>query len=139
MTHDDERDVELERLAGRLGARAAERLDVERTAAAVVARLRAERSARRPWWVRHGWLRAAALVVLMVGAGLVVRGRRSVDRAPANHYVREDLQDLSADQLREVLGDLDHTLDDATIQPADEDLNDLTTEQLHALLQSLEG
>ena len=74
MTHDEERDHELERLAGRLGMKAAERLDVERTAAAVVERLRVERMARRPWYVQPTWLRAAALVVVMIGAGLVVRG-----------------------------------------------------------------
>jgi len=139
MTHDEARDRELERLAGRLGMKAAERLDVEGTAAAVVERLRADRVARRPWYVQSAWLRAAALVVLMVGAGLVVRGRLFPDRTPSGHLVREELQDLSADQLREVLGSLDQTLNDATIEPADDDFSDLTTEQLQALLQSLEG
>jgi hypothetical protein len=139
MTHDEERDAELERLAGRLGLKAAERLDVDRTAAAVLQRLRADRAARRPWYIRPGWLRAAALVVVMVGAGLVVRSRWVPSRTDSGHYVRGELQDLSTDQLREVLGSLDQTLNDATIQPADDDYGDLTTEQLHALLQSLEG
>lgn len=139
MTHDEERDLELERLAGRLGMKAAERLDVERTAAAVVERLRADRAARRSWSVRPAWLRAAALVVLMVGVGLVVRGHVFPGRTASGHYVREELQDLSADQLRDVLGSLDQTLNDATIEPADDDFSDLTTEQLQALLQSLEG
>jgi hypothetical protein len=138
MIQDEDRDVELERLAGRLGARAAERVDVEHTAAAVVGRLRVERARRRPWWIRPVWLRAAAVVVLMVGVGLVVRGKIS-QRATAAHYVSEELQDLSTDQLQEVLGSLDRTLNDATVEPGDEDLNDLTTEQLQALLQSLEG
>ncbi|HSD32441.1 MAG TPA: hypothetical protein VLB49_11055 [Gemmatimonadales bacterium] len=139
MNQDDDRDVELERLARRLGSRAAERLDVEGTAAAVVVRLRTERTRQRPWWMQSGWLRAAAVLLLVVGAGLVVRQRFLVHRAPADHYVREELQDLSTDQLREVLGSLDRTLTEATIEPADEDLNDLTTEQLRVLLQSLEG
>jgi hypothetical protein len=139
MTHDDERDVELERLASRLGLKAAERLDVERTAAAVLERLRADRAARRPWHIQPAWLRAAALVVLMVGAGLVVRGRWFPGRTDSGHYVREELQDLSADQLREVLGSLDQTLNNATVEPVDDDYSDLTTEQLQALLQSLEG
>jgi hypothetical protein len=139
MTHDEERDIELERLAGRLGMKAAERLDVERTAAAVLERLRADRAARRPWYIQPTWLRAAALVVLMVGAGLVVRGRWFSGPAHSGHYVREELQDLSADQLREVLGSLDQTLNDAAVEPADDDFSDLTTEQLQALLQSLEG
>jgi len=139
MTQDDDRDVELERLARRLGARAGERLDVERTVAAVVARLRTERARQRPWWIQPGWLRAAAVVVLVVGAGLVVRQRLLTHRTPADHYVSEELQDLSTDQLREVLGSLDRTLNEASIEPAGDDLNDLTTEQLRVLLQSLEG
>lgn len=139
MIEDEDRDIELERLAARLGARAAERLDVEQTAAAVMARLRVERARQRPWWIQPGWLRAAALVVLMVGAGLVVRARFMAHQAPAGHYVREDLQDLSTDQLREVLSSLDRTLNDATVEPVDGDLNELTTEQLRALLESLEG
>lgn len=139
MTPDEDRDVELERLARRLGTRAAERVDVERTAAAVVARLRTERARQRPRWMHSGWLRAAAALLLVVGAGLVLRQRFLTHRAPADHYVREELQDLSTDQLREVLGSLDRTLTEATIEPADEGLNDLTTEQLRVLLQSLEG
>ena len=139
MNQDEDRDVELERLARRLGSRAAERLDVEGTAAAVVARLRTERARQRPWWMQSGWLRAAAVALLVVGAGLVVRQRFLTHRAPADHYVREELQDLSTDQLREVLGSLDRTLTEAASEPADEDLNDLTTEQLRVLLQSLEG
>jgi hypothetical protein len=47
---------------------------------------------------------------------------------------------LSADQLREVLGALDQTLaEPAAIEPSDDDLEGLTTEQLEQLLQSLEG
>ena len=46
---------------------------------------------------------------------------------------------LIADQLREVLGGLDQTLNDATVESADDDFGNLTTEQLRALLQSLEG
>ena len=139
MNQDEDRDVELERLAQRLGSRAAERLDVEGTAAAVVARLRTERAGQRPRWMQSGWLRAAAVLLLVVGAGLVVRQRFLTHRAPPDHYVREELQDLSTDQLREVLGSLDRTLTEATVEPAGDDLNDLTTEQLRVLLQSLEG
>lgn len=139
MNQDEDRDVELERLARQLGSRSAERLDVEGTAVAVVARLRTERSRQRAWWMQSGWLRAAAVALLVVGAGLVVRQRLLTHPAPPDHYVREELQDLSTDQLREVLGGLDRTLTEATVEPAGDDLNDLTTEQLRVLLQSLEG
>ncbi len=136
-------DARLEELARRLGAGAAERLNVERIAGAVVERLRSEPQVERrrplPRWLQPKWLAAAAIVVLIVGAGLVVRGRmHSGSRHPA-HYIAEDLQDLSASQLREVLGTLDETLQAATPPSSEDDLNDLTTEQLQALLRSLEG
>ena len=54
MNQDEDRDVELERLARQLGSRAAGRLDVEGTAAAVVARLRTDRARQRPRWMQVG-------------------------------------------------------------------------------------
>src|SRR5947208_2629314 len=59
--HDDK----LQEVARRLGARAAERLDVERTAEAVVARLRTEPRAevRVLGWIQPAWLRIAAVLV----------------------------------------------------------------------------
>src|SRR5207247_3705514 len=68
-------DDKLQEVARRLGARAAERLDVEGTAQAVVARLRTEPRAeiRVLGWIRPAWLRIAAMLVLVVGAGAVVR------------------------------------------------------------------
>src|SRR5260370_331093 len=69
--HDDE----LREVAQRLGARAAERLDVERTAQAVVTRLRTEPRAdvRVLGWIQPVWLRIAALLVLAAGAGVIAR------------------------------------------------------------------
>ncbi len=142
MSDEQLQDDELRRLAQRLGTSAAERLDVERTANGVVQRLRAEPSEARsasPWWSQPGWLRAAAVVVVMVGAGVVLRGRNGQPLHPP-HYVADDLRDLSTDQLREVLGTLDQTLSaPSSIEPSEDDVNDLTTEQLQRLLQSLEG
>jgi anti-sigma factor RsiW len=136
-------DAELRHMAQRLGAGAAELLDVERVAASVVERLRAQPAPRaeRRWWIQPRWLRAAAAaVVLVVGAGVLLRGWSGAggNRHPA-HYVADELQDLSADQLRQVLGSLDQTLNDPVVEPSDEDLNDLTTDELQALLRSLEG
>ncbi|MGH7537458.1 MAG: hypothetical protein ACREMF_02380 [Gemmatimonadales bacterium] len=139
MTNEQEHDAHLEQVARRLGAQAADRLDVERTAAAVIARLRTESAATRPWWIRPGWLRAAAAVVLILGGGLMVRSRMGRPPAQVAHYVRDELQDLSTDQLRELLDSLDQTLTDATLEPSNADMRDLTTKQLQALLQSLEG
>ena len=143
MTHDRMDDAKLEELARRLGAGAAERLNVERVAGAVVERLRNEskivRRGPSPWWMQPRWLRAAAVVVLMVGVGLVVRVRMQSGSRQSAHYIAEELQDLSTSQLREVLGTLNETLEAASPPSSDDDLNDLTTEQLQALLRSLEG
>src|SRR5256884_8922978 len=64
-------DAKLQEIAQRLGARAAERLDVERTAEAVVARLRTEARAegRGLGWIQPAWLRIAAGAPPLVGAG----------------------------------------------------------------------
>jgi hypothetical protein len=143
MTDDQMDDAKLEQLARRLGAGAGDRLNVERVAAAVVERLRSEPEVERRgpsrWWVQSKWLRAAAIVVLMVGVGVVVRGLLHSESRHQAHYIAEDLQDLSASQLREVLGTLDETLQAATPPSSEDDWNDLTTEQLQALLRSLEG
>lgn len=143
MTDDRMDDAKLEQLARRLGAGAAERLNVERIAGAVVERLRRAPEVMRhgpsSWWMQPKWLRAAAIVVLMVGVGVVVRELLKGGSRHEAHYIAEDLQDLSANQLREVLSTLDETLQAATPPSSEDDLNDLTTEQLQALLQSLEG
>jgi hypothetical protein len=142
MSDEQIQDAELRQAAQRLGVRAAERLDVERVAAGVVGRLRTDPASRpqRPWWIQPAWLRAAAAVVLVAGTGILVRGwtNARAQRHPA-HYVADELQDLSADQLRQVLGSLDQTLNDPVLESSDEDLNDLTTDELQVLLRSLEG
>jgi len=142
MTNDRMNDAKLEDLARPLGVGAAERLNVERVAEAVVERLRTEPIERRGssrWWMQPTWLRAAAVVVLMVGVGLVVRGRMQTGSRHPAHYIAEELQDLSTSQLREVLGTLEATLEAAAPPSSDDDLNDLTTDQLQTLLRSLEG
>ena len=142
MTDDRLEDGKLRELARRLGAAPAQRLDVERVAQAVVERLRTEPAhearAPSPWWVQPGWMRAAAAVVLMLGVGLVARARLPLPGSHPTHYVAEELDDLTADELRDVLGTLDQTLDGTAPVRSDEDLTDMTTEQLQALLQSLE-
>ena len=141
MNDDQLHDADLRQLARSLGASAADRLDVERTAAAVLQRLRTESRVGRStpsWWRRPRWLLAAAAALLIVGGVLLLR--RTTGSGHVAHYVAEDLRDLSTDQLREVLGTLDQTLTEpTTIDPSDDDLNGLTTEQLERLLESLEG
>jgi hypothetical protein len=126
--------------ARRLGLAAGERLDVERVAAAVVERLRdAPAGATRPAWMQPAWLRIAAAVVVLVGGGLV--WRQSGNSVPAHgaHFVTDDLTDLSADQLRDVLSTLDETLNQDSTTLPDGDLEDLDAQQLQAVLRSLEG
>ena len=137
----DER--ELSETAGRLGAGAAQRLNVERPVAAVIERLRAEPRSESRWsWRQPSWLRIAAALVIVVGGGLI--GRRllvhpGMTGHAVAHFVRDDLSDLSADQLRDVLTTLDETLDLGSTTLPEADLEDLDAQQLRAVLRSLEG
>ncbi len=138
--HDDE----LQELARRLGARAAERLDVERTAEAVVARLRTEPRAevRVLGWIRPAWLRIAAVLLLLVGAGVValnVRGPQ-LPTPPPPSSAGGELSELSGDELRVVLAALEEPgVEGQGVSPQDVGLEDLSAPQLRALLESLEG
>jgi len=129
---------ELERLARQLGTGAAERLDVEATARAVVERLRLpeeeKQRLQRLTWIHPEWLRIAASLALLLGAGIVLQ--RVTPGAPS-HYVLEDLSDLTSSELTQVLSGLDHTLnDDSSDAPID--IETLTPSQLEALLRSLD-
>ncbi len=132
-------DAKLHEMAQRLGARAAERLDVEATAAAVLRRLSAREQQRTLWWMQPAWLRAAAAVVLIAGG--VALWRTGGPRMPVHpsHYIAEDLNGLSADDLRDVLSGLDQTLNGTTPVQTEPGLNELSPEQLKAVLRSLEG
>jgi hypothetical protein len=138
-------DAKLQEVAQRLGARAAQRLDVERTAQAVVARLRTEPRARvrglggmRPWvWI-------AAALVIVVGAGAIVRSiRLDHPTTPAlTTAAGAELNDLSADQLQQLLQEVgggQPGVEQETISSQDVGLEDLSARELQALLQSMEG
>jgi hypothetical protein len=135
-------DARLENLAKRLGATAAERLNVEATALKVVERLR-EQPARRTVWIHETWLRVAAAVVILVGGALAVR---QVWPGPGSdqhiaHLVADDLSDLSADELQTVLTSFDDlvTVDSTAVPEDSTDLRELDAQQLRAVLRSLEG
>lgn len=133
-------DAKLHAPAQRLGAAAAEKLDVEQIAARVVEQLRREPAgATRPAWIQPGWLRIAAAVVVLVGGGLVLRQVRSPVVSHGAHFVTDDLSDLTADQLQDVLNTLDETLDLGSTTLPEVDLEDLDAPQLRAVLRSLEG
>jgi len=134
----------LEGLAKRLGTEAAARLNVEATALKVVERLR-EEQARRTAWVRQTWLRIAAALVIVLG-GTVVASRLTPGRRPgvgthATHLVADDLNDLSTDELRDVLTTFDQMIstDSVAVPEGSTDLHELDAQQLRAVLRSLEG
>ena len=144
-------EARLESLAKRLGASAAERLDVEATARKVVARLR-EQPVRRTIWVQQTWLRIAAAVLIVVGGAAVAsrlpRGSGGsfgpggeISPAHGAHFVADDLNDLSTDQLRDVLATFDELVssDTVAVPEGSTDLRELDARQLRAVLRSLEG
>jgi hypothetical protein len=133
----------LESLAKRLGTEAAARLDVEATARKVVERLR-EQPVRRTVWIQQTWLRIAAALVIVLGGGVVASRMipsRSGVSAHAAHLVADDLNDLSTDDLRDVLATFDEliTTDSVAVPEGSTDLHELDAQQLRAVLRSLEG
>lgn len=133
--------MNIESLAQRLGARAAERLDVDATARQVVERLR-EQPARRTVWIHETWLRVAAAVVIVVGGAFALRQVWSGNE-PAHiaHLVADDLNDLSTDELQAVLTSFDDlvTNDSVAVPESSTDLRELDAQQLRAVLRTLEG
>jgi phosphoserine phosphatase len=137
-------DERLENLAKRLGSEAAARLDVDATARKVVERLR-ERPVRRLVWGQQTWLRIAAALVIVVGGAVVASrlppGYRPGSNTHGAHFVADDLNDLSADELRDVLASFDQLIssDSLAVPEGSTDLHELDAQQLRAVLRSLEG
>lgn len=132
-------DATLHETARRLGREAAERLDVDATARAVVERLRRE-PAGRPGWRAPAWLRIAAAAAVLAGGALVVRQALVPDGGTGETvYVAADLAELSVGELEAVLATLDETLDGDTLGVTDPGLETLDTDELSAVLRSLEG
>lgn len=148
MNDHETQDERLHELARRLGVRAAERLDVERTAAAVVRRLREQPAATPAWWVRPAWLRLAAAVVLLLGGAVVYRGAgggRAGRAEPAVVWLTDEgVSDLSSEQLRALLQSFEQPIlpvaqDEGPVSSQEAGLEDLSAGQLRELLHSLEG
>ena len=129
--------------AKRLGTGPAARLDVEATARKVLERLR-EQPARRSTWIRVQWLRiAAALVVVMGGAYAVHQVWPTRENAGhAAHFVADDLNGLSTNELQDVLERFDEMIGGSGTAAQVEgsgDLRELDPQQLKRVLRSLEG
>lgn len=136
----DPDDTALRALAARLGARAAQRVDVDAVGRAVVQRLRSPAVVPLATRARRGtpmWLRLAAALVVLAGAGIVAR--RLVPSAdPVPQLVTDELSDLGAEQLTELLGSLDETLAGSDA-PVGDELDALNAEQLERVLRAMEG
>lgn len=128
---------ELERLAQNLGARAADRLDVEATARVVTERLRQQPAPQRVGRALPEWLRIAATVVLLLGAGFALQRVGPAPQAGVP-YTFADLTDLTTAELSQLLAGLDGTLEGAETDSTVIDLDQLTPAQLQTLLRSLE-
>jgi hypothetical protein len=135
----------LHELAQRLGAQSAERLDVDATARAVLARLRDEPVERRPAWTVPMWLRAAASVAFLIGAFFIAQRVLSHEQElalhdGAAHMIADDLNDFSETELQDMLAGFDQVLDSTTASPeASAEYDQLNAQQLRAVLRSLEG
>jgi len=137
---DDADDVQLRALAARLGARAAATVDVERVARGVLDGLRRPVTVplpRRLFALMPPWARLAAALAVLAGAGVVAR---TVLHHPAvtTQFVSADLAGLDADELTELLGTLDQTLNEPAAGAAAA-LDELDADQLDQVLQGLEG
>ena len=141
LDHDGVHDEALRQAARHLGAEAAERLDVEQTAQAVLARLRAgdapARSAIR--WMQPVWMRAAAIVVVMLGAAVVYRVLHPV-APPVNQpgSVNVEIAALLPGQLQDVIAGLDSVDITPTVNSGEAGVEDLSETQLQSLLKSME-
>lgn len=143
LDHDDVHDEELRHAARRLGAAAADRLDVERTAQAVLSRLRAgDASARGPIrWMQPAWMRAAAVVVVIIGAGAIYRVMHHVHlpvSATTDSPPADVLADIPSGQLQQVLSDLNDPLEmPGAVHAGEAGVEDLSAPQLQSLLATI--
>jgi hypothetical protein len=124
----------LTQAAQRLGARAAERLDVEATARKVVERLR-EQPVRRSVWVHATWLRIAAAIVVVAGGAVALSRVWPTDTDDhVAHFIADDLRDLSTDELRTLLTSFDQIIDESA-PDSSSDLQELDAQELRELLR----
>jgi hypothetical protein len=132
----DER--QIEHLAKRLGAEAGDRVDPERTAWGVMARLRRERKPAA-WWRRRipvPALAAAATVALAVG--VTQPWEWSANGASTFELpMQVTLSDLETEELTQVLDSLEYDVPVSEFVTVG--LDDLTEAELEALLETMEG
>ena len=89
-------------------------------------------------WSQPAWLKIAAALVVVVGAGVVARGVWPAPPGVALPVETVDLSDMSAPQLRELLRSVEQADAPEPVSSQDVGLEDLSPAQLRALLASLE-
>lgn len=130
-------DHELEVLAKRLGEREAAGVDADRTAEAVVARLRTAPVVVRLWRksaVR--WIAAAAVLLVAIGLAVYQPSETPVALDPTPP-VPVTIEELAATELTELMDSLEVEAPVSEFVPVS--LEDLSSRQLETLLQSMEG
>jgi hypothetical protein len=130
-------DNRVEGLAVRLGDGAERRVDLDRVAESVVARLRAEDTQSPTRWPGVRLWRAAAAVGVLAGGGLVMRHFTMSSTPEPEPIGPWALEELSVPDLNEVLDSL--TLDAPIHEYGAVSLDDLNETQLRELLQSMES
>jgi len=130
------RDHDIEHLAKQLGERAAAELDPQRTAWAVMARLRQD-TKRRPWILRFGLVPMAAAATVVLASGI---GIHQLVTSGGNGFVFPtpvEIEELADVELEEVLDSLEWETPVSELMPVT--LADLDESELTELLESMEG
>jgi hypothetical protein len=136
---EDLQDAELVATARQLGSRAADQLDLSRTARSIVARWRTEQARRRPFWRTPELMRIAAAAVLLIGGIATWRSVRThaVEPVTAVEPTDAGLEGLSADQLQALLPAVEQPGPALETTANDAGLEGLTTDELRSVLTSM--
>ncbi len=129
-------DHDIEQLAKQLGERAAAQVDPQKTAWAVMARLR-QQPKRRPWFLRFGLMPSAAAATLILASGLAIH---QLVTSGGNGFVFPmpvEIEEMADAELEEVLDSLAWDTPVSELLPVT--LADLDESELTELLESMEG
>ena len=137
VRNEDLEDQELVAVARSLGSRAADQLDMARTARGVVARWRADQVRRaRPIITTPTFLRIAAAVVLIF-AGIETWEQHPQPVRAALEPADAGLEGLSAQQLQALLPDVERQVTIVEMTASDAGLEGLSPDELRSVLASM--
>jgi hypothetical protein len=90
--------------------------------------------------MQPSWLRAAAGVVLIIGAGLLIRQRWNppAEIPAAPQPVGTELGGLSPSQLQDVIAGLNEPVEVGPVHAGEAGVEDLSESQLQSLLKAME-